>query len=200
MEQKTHLYFDTEFTGLHKETTLISIGIVAEDARHFYAEFNDYDASQVDDWIQENVIDKLRFSPPKEGEQEFYIATRDRNNPIGVSIEDKYSVLMRGSTEDVIKELEKWLKQFEDVVMWSDCCAYDWVLFCSLFGHAFKVPKNIFYIPMDLSTLLAVKGHDPDISREEFAKEHLPHSSKKHNALWDAQVIKACVNKLDPFG
>ena len=29
------LFFDTEFTGLHQATTLISLGIIAEDGRTF---------------------------------------------------------------------------------------------------------------------------------------------------------------------
>ncbi len=33
-----NIYFDTEFTGLHKNTTLISIGMIAENGRTFYAE------------------------------------------------------------------------------------------------------------------------------------------------------------------
>ena len=60
------LFFDTEFTGLHKDTTLISIGIISEDERTFYAELTDYDKSQVDDWIKENVIDNLLLKD-KEG-------------------------------------------------------------------------------------------------------------------------------------
>lgn len=52
------VFFDTEFTGLHKNTTLISLGCVDENGRTFYAEFTDYDKSQVDDWINENVIKK----------------------------------------------------------------------------------------------------------------------------------------------
>lgn len=50
------LFFDTEFTGLHKDTTIISLGIVAENGRKFYAEFTDYDEIQCDDWIKENVL------------------------------------------------------------------------------------------------------------------------------------------------
>ena len=40
------VWFDTEFTGLHKNTTLISIGLVTENGKTFYAEFTDYDESQ----------------------------------------------------------------------------------------------------------------------------------------------------------
>lgn len=42
--------------------------------------------------------------------------------------------------------------------------------------------------------MLKIKGIDPDIKREEFAE--VEESGIKHNALWDAQVIKACYNKL----
>ncbi|WP_376716592.1 hypothetical protein [Vagococcus carniphilus] len=53
------VFFDTEFTGLHKDTTLISIGLIAENGNKFYAEFTDYDKTQIDDWLQENVINNL---------------------------------------------------------------------------------------------------------------------------------------------
>jgi hypothetical protein len=55
----TKVFFDTEFTGLHQGTTLISIGLVAETGETFYAELSDYDQTQVDDWLRENVISKL---------------------------------------------------------------------------------------------------------------------------------------------
>ena len=47
------LFFDTEFTGLHKDTTLVSIGIVSEDGKKFYAEFTDFDWESVhkDKWL-----------------------------------------------------------------------------------------------------------------------------------------------------
>ena len=53
------IFFDTEFTGLHQKTTLISIGLISEDGSTFYAEFTDYDKSQIDDWIEKNVIANL---------------------------------------------------------------------------------------------------------------------------------------------
>lgn len=56
------IYFDMEFTGLHQTTTLISIGCISQNGNQFYAEFPGFDTSQVDDWIQENVIDNLLLS------------------------------------------------------------------------------------------------------------------------------------------
>lgn len=158
------IFFDTEFTGLHQKTTLISIGFITEDGEQFYRELNDYDKTQVNDWIEENVIANL-FSP----------------DPINQS--------------KLREELSQWLSQFDEVEMWSDCLSYDWVLFNQVFGHAFNIPKNVYYIPFDLCTLFKAKGIDPDVSREEYAGM-TNDAGKKHNALHDANVIKACYEKL----
>jgi hypothetical protein len=170
------IFFDEEFTGLHQNTTLVSIGCVAENGRTFYAESNEYDKKQVDDWIQKNVIDNLLFSGIT------------RLSAIGENWE------ARGDAMCIRIALSTWLDSFnEDVEMWSDCLAYDWVLFCELFGGAFKVPKCVYYIPFDICTLLKIKGVDPDINREEYAE--MADDALKHNALWDAKVIKACYDK-----
>ena len=184
------IFFDTEFTGLHKNTTLISIGIIAEDGRTFYAELTDYDVSQVDDWIQQNVIDNLS----SQLEFEAY-----RQSPVhpNIPVTKQFNIEVLGDTKTVADSLRCWVEQFNETVeVWSDCLAYDWVLFCNLFGHAFNIPKCIYYIPFDICTLFKVKGVDPDINREEFAGCAFSDDIKKHNALWDAKMIRDCYNKL----
>jgi hypothetical protein len=57
--KNTKLFLDTEFTGLHQNTTLISIGLIADTGDTFYAELTDYDPDQIDDWLQENVLNNL---------------------------------------------------------------------------------------------------------------------------------------------
>ena len=166
------VFFDTEFTGLHQDTTLISIGLIAENGKTFYGQFSDYDREQVDGWIKENVIGNLPATP-----QELY-ATAD--------------MVFYGCREQVASGLKTWLSQFDEVEMWSDCLSYDWVLFNQLFGHAFDIPDNVYYIPFDICTLFKIKGVDPDINREEFAEM----KGVKHNAMHDAKVIHACYNKL----
>lgn len=178
------VFFDTEFTGLHQRTTLISIGMVAEDGRDFYAELNDYDENQVNDWLSENVIAHLRWTRGG-GRLVPWGATPtelEKGNHVGVW----------AGSHLVSDEFRAWSAQYNMVEMWSDCLAYDWVLFCNLFGGAFGIPKNVYYIPFDLATLFKLKGIDPDISREEYAGMT---GGNKHNALHDAQVIKACYEK-----
>ena len=162
----TKVFFDTEFTGCRQRTTLISIGCVAESGETFCAELDDFDRGQVDAWIETYVLANL---------------DPEKANWIGD----------RASTA---AQLAKWLSQFSQVEMWSDCLAYDWVLFCELFDGAFGIPKNVCSIPFDLATLLKLKGIDPDVNRERFSGG-LSDSVPKHNALWDAQVIKACYEK-----
>lgn len=175
----TKIFFDTEFSGLHQNTTLISIGLVAEDGRTFYGEFTDYDMAQVDDWIYDNVIRRLEL-----GGFEIDIDYK----PYSAKVE------IRAEKRVVENALSHWLECFEGetLEMWSDCLAYDWVLFCDLFGGALNIPDCVYYIPFDLATLFKVKGVDPDINREEYAGLS---GGQKHNALHDARVIKACYEK-----
>jgi len=190
----TKIFFDTEFTGLHQKTTLISIGLISECGKTFYAELTDYDKSQIDDWLQENVIDNLRFKEPLQGEDEYYIATRANDNSTPNDLYKSFSLELRNESSVVKHQLLQWLSQFESVEMWSDCLSYDWVLFNQLFGHAFSIPKNVYYIPFDICTSFKEKGIDPDINREEFAG--MKEGAQKHNALWDAKVIRECHIKL----
>jgi hypothetical protein len=183
---KTKIFFDTEFTGLHQNTTLISIGLVSECNKTFYAEFSDYDKTQVDDWIEENIIKKL-------------ILQCDSAD-LRFSLNNKRIV---GDIAVIKYNLIEWLEQFDEIEMWSDCLSYDWVLFCQLWGSAFLIPKNVYYIPFDICTLMKAKGVDPDINREEYVVDQMNYSpvegdilGKKHNALWDSHIIKACYEKL----
>lgn len=80
--------------------------------------------------------------------------------------------------------------------MWGDLLAWDWVLFCQIFGHAFKIPANVLYIPMDICVLILEAGLDPDISRSKLGRPQPIKGIGGHHALWDAYVIKCCYDKL----
>lgn len=205
----TNLFLDFEFTGLHKKTTPISLGIVSQCGKTFYSEFTDFDKSQVDEWIQTNVIANLRLQEKikvsNDGWEHWLSDNGKYDNALDFALakKDMSHFECIGKTPMVVNRLEKWLAQFEQVEIWGDCLAYDWVLFCELFGHALNIPKNVYYIPFDICTLFKAKGIDPDVSREEFAGNSITVSTAehwganpKHNALWDAYVIRECYNKL----
>lgn len=184
------IFLDTEFTGLHQRTTLISIGLVDEHNCTFYAESNEFDRTRVDEWIQNNVIENLDFKGRELDDNGKIIGNMDYT-----AYPDQECYY--GSEKFIEEHLTSWLAKYKHVEIWSDCLSYDWVLFCDLWGHAFNIPKNVYYIPFDICTLFKVKGIDPDINREEFAYgTKTPSGLHKHNSLDDAIVIKDCYYKL----
>lgn len=206
--KRVKIYYDAEFTGLHRDTTLISVGFVSQSGAYFYAEFNDYDANQIDEWLQTNIIDNLVFKDKDQHHlvKEFYSGSRSHMN-----------VMMKNDTATIKSELLSWLRHeyesYDNVKLqfYTDCYAYDWVMLMNLIcedGKALNIPEFIDYIPMDLSTTMFIKGIDPDINREEYAGQYICDKLRsefpfkdmgenaKHNSLWDATISVWCWYRL----
>jgi hypothetical protein len=181
------IFIDTEFTGLHQHTKLVSLGAVTEDNKTFYAEcpgFRDGFATTEDNvWFEANVVPHMRLI--MQGPEPF-----TASSPLG-------NVEVLGGTERIRAEFERFIEPYDFVQIISDCLSYDWVLFNQMWGHAFNIPDQVHYIPFDLCTLLYAVGVDPDINREEYSGLDLGCGVEKHNALWDAQVIKVCWEKCE---
>jgi len=200
------VFLDTEFTGLHQGTTLVSIGMVDENGQKFYAEITDYDETQIDEWLKVNVIDNLyaeEYINDKCKKARIISADNKIPNPDMPkgrtsinNIDKEWIVLCK--FKELKQHMEAFFSQYDIVEIWSDCLAYDWVLFNEIFGHAFNIPKNVYYIPFDICTLMKIKGIDPDINREAYALdgEDIPNDVCKHNALWDARIIRMCYERL----
>ena len=183
-----NIYFDTEFTGLHKNTSLISIGMIDEVGNSFYAELNDYDIGQVDSWIEKNVIKNLEFTS---------IDT--------IKYISEKSVRFKGNREQVREELTEWLKSYDKVQFVSDVCHYDFVLLIDLFGNVFKLPKNVCAachdINQDIAEYLKISERDAfNYTRENFISQMIDKDGlsggMKHNSLYDAVVIKHIYNVI----
>lgn len=52
-------FYDTEFIEDGSTIELVSIGIVAEDGREYYAVSREFDASSANEWVRTNVLSKL---------------------------------------------------------------------------------------------------------------------------------------------
>lgn len=188
------LFFDTEFTGLHKDTTLISIGIVDKNGTSFYAELTDYDKDQVNTWIKENVIDKLLFNDKEPG---------GRVEPV---LFCRKSMMCKGSKKQVREWLLSWLKQYRNVEFVSDVCHYDMVLLIDLLsGSALDLPSNVspacYDINQDIANFEKVSMKEAfDISRKELLNKFgYKASTVYHNALEDAKEIEKIYNGLKEF-
>ena len=204
--------FDTEFTGLRKDTTLISIGLVAEDGKSFYGVFTDYNRELCDDWIKENVIGNL------------YLAE---------NLYFPHLMRVEGTREVINKAITKWLLYFKtDIQLVSDVCHYDMSLFIDIFGTAFDLPECVSPVCHDINQDIAryynISEKDAfDLSRENIVRDieemrtrifatHPSHPmypeivnqqrdlieickrmNNKHNSLYDAVVIAIIDNYLN---
>ena len=56
-------WFDTEFHDDGRTIELISIGVVAEDGREYYAASADYDVARAHDWLRSHVLPQLGDAP-----------------------------------------------------------------------------------------------------------------------------------------
>lgn len=187
-EKRIKVFFDTEFTGLHKNTTLISLGIVSEFGDTFYAEFTDYNKEDVNVWIQENVINKLQFNDSLSD-----VITN-------MSVMKTIDFEIKGTKKQIVDKLKQWLDMiyqrynYTRVEFWSDCLAWDWVLFVDLFGSSFDLPGCVYPYPMDIVTMFRERNIDPDVNREDFV--YFCEKDDKHNALYDAKIIRDCYELL----
>ena len=166
----------------------MSLGLVSYDGSHeFYAEFTDYDSSQLDDWLREHILGNFTLSEMKDPYFE------DKGN----------QRLFKGEAEWVVshpKGLKAWLMSFgEKIVCASSGNTYDWVLFRSLLGVNYKedLPEYIDGWSMDVISLFRWEGHIP--MGEDFKVDFIgvQDFSKKHNALVDAHVARDLYLKLE---
>lgn len=187
------IYFDTEFTGLKKDTTLVSIGLITEDDESFYAELTDFDKSYKDEWFVNNVLNNLLLDKEKNAKKKtpevFVYKTKEE-----YFIADK---TVRGTKNEVSYELYRWLKDFVSIQLVSDVCHYDMVLFIDLFGGAFDMLPSItpacHDINQDIAEFCKITEREAfEKNREKILLENgiqLP-KGKKHNSMYDAKIIK----------
>lgn len=182
----TNIFLDTEFTDLNRGAELISLALVAEDGRYLYAELTDFDRENCSDFVKGHILPILTLE----------------EQPNGVVMNDG-NVLYKGDKAGLAEQINLFVSKYGKVHIWADNHSWDWMLFCDLYGHAFNIPKNIFYIVFDIATLLLAKGFDPDVSRHSLVEMgNLPESIQamaQHHALYDAyvelEVYRDLINK-----
>jgi hypothetical protein len=137
-------YLDTEFVEDGKTIDLISIGLVAEDGREFYAVNREARLDLANEWVREHVLSSL----PRYGDPAWM--SRDT---IAIGVQQ---FLLHKFVHD-----DKSTKP----LVWAYYGSYDWVAFCQLFGRMIELPKGFPMFCMDLKQLSIEVGspkHPPD--------------------------------------
>lgn len=187
-------FLDTEF---HEYKTrgvntieLISIGIVDETGREFYAESRDFvlPAAARNEWLRDNVLrglESIAFDPVRRLE--------------GIAMPN----------ENIARAVLDFVNAGKgDPEFYGYYADYDWVVFCWLFGRMINLPKGFPMYCRDLkqivdeavedpSTALFIPGLSPFTLEDLKAmKGYPPEPENEHNALADAKWNKALYDFL----
>jgi hypothetical protein len=177
-------YYDTEFVENGRTIDLLSIGIVADDGREYYAVVDDpttISRAVQDEWLCANVVTTLpvtiyRNTPSGgwhwrwNGEHPDIGATRLPSEVAG----DVATFLLGADRHKT--------GQLPHVELWADYAAYDHVALAQLFGRMIDLPEGIPMFTRDLRQEIARL----DVTEEELPKQE----TGQHNALADARYAK----------
>lgn len=171
------VFLDTEFTGEHGKTTLVSLGMVTMDGQTLEINFNDYNKKQVSSWLKKNVLSNLKEKSAYSSKIAF---TKISNFLESYSSGDKIIIVTAGKTLDL--------------TLLFDLYKYSKIKKNSQFHWLYDLPDYLSHNDhLDLNTIFFLAGLK-NTNRENFA--NLKIKKNKHNALYDAIIVKKCFNKL----
>lgn len=157
-------FFDTEFLEDGKTIDLISIGIVAEDGREYYAVNEEAEWSRIsrEEWLRENVLPHLPVLviPCGDGFR------TDRLDGAHWRLRD-----------EIRRDVLAFVGDDPKPEFWAYYADYDWVVFCQLFGRMVDLPKGFPMFCRDIKQL-AVHLGSPKLPEQ---------LSGEHDALADAR-------------
>jgi len=164
-------FLDSEFIerGNKYPLELISIGIVSEDGKEFYAISSEFNKEHASKWVKKNVLPHVDFK----NEPDVSSGGSPRRNW-------ERSRIM--PLNQMAKEIKEFVGPSPD--FWGYYADYDWVLLCQLFGAMVDLPKGWPMFCNDLKQLVMEKGNPtlPDMPKYG--------SGIEHHALYDAREIK----------
>lgn len=155
-------FMDSEFYEDGKTIDLISIALVCEDGREYYAISTEFEPGRVSDWVYENVIKSL-----------------PERWPTGGSPAENYLANLWKSRDRIRRDILGFCnpEQYGTPEFWAWYADYDWVVFCQLFGTMMDLPKGFPMYCKDIKQFCDAMGNP-----------RLPEQAEgEHNALFDAR-------------
>jgi hypothetical protein len=174
----TEYDYDLEFLEDGRTIELISIGIVAEDGREYYAVASEATRGPLlrrikkHKWLMDNVVPSL---PRAHGDWRMHMPKSwlwDYNSPL---------VKPRAL---IAEEVRNFLLAAGEPVLWADYGAYDHVALCQLWGTMMDLPDGLPMFTCDIQQEALRLG----VRWDEFPQQ----TAGLHNALEDARhnVVK----------
>lgn len=160
-------FFDTEFIEDGKTIDLISIGIVSEDGREFYALNADCDWSKANEWVRTNVLAHL---------------------PQDNSFRSSDGWLRRGWIPSAILD---FVGQ-DTPEFWAYYADYDWVALCQLYGRMIDLPKGWPMYCRDVKQLCDSLGN-PKLPEQASQKHYALNDARWTKQAYEFLMARAQV-------
>lgn len=169
----TRYCYDTEFLEDGSTIELISIGIVADDGREYYAVNSEAPWKRIAKhrWLVDNVVPSL---PQLHGDARLHLG---RKGPLGIlDWHHPDFKKKRGIATDV----QRFLLGGDTLPeLWAYYGAYDHVVLCQMWGRMIDLPSGVPMFTRDLQQEIARIGLEPP-----------EQESGLHNALADARWVR----------
>ncbi|OHU29054.1 3'-5' exoribonuclease domain-containing protein [Mycobacteroides chelonae] len=180
--------YDTEFLEDGKTIELISIGIVCEDGREYYAVNSDMDQERIrgDRWLLANVWPHLPLQGYKTkpatigGTIKPILDTPGKLDTTSVLVKPKW-VIANEVREFIVGDLaarDEAVSEDELPDLWAYYGAYDHVALCQLWGRMINHPR---FMPMYTHDL------KQEMDRLGVGSNAVPQPKNAHDALTDAR-------------
>jgi 3'-5' exoribonuclease Rv2179c-like domain len=169
----TKYFYDTEFLEDGETIELISIGILAEDGREYYAVSDACTRGKLEkrirkhEWLMANVVPSL---PKPAGDWNLHMPRKWLFN---------YHAHEVKSRERIADEVREFLLAGDRPELWADYGAYDHVVLCQLWGPMMSLPDGLPMFTCDIQQEAARLG----VAWDELP----PQAEGNHNALADAR-------------
>lgn len=181
-------FFDCEFLEDGRTIDLISIGIVAQDGREYYAVVSEtetdttlYDRIVRHDWLMANVVPHLPQAPRLDHLPQIVQPERTTAKPGRFSLDRQHPAVLPRWV--VAKQVREFLlagnpeRDWRQTELWAYYGAYDHVALAQLWGPMIRLPKGI---PMWTN----------DIMQAAAGRELPEQPAGLHNVLEDARHVR----------
>lgn len=157
-------FYDTEFHEDGTTIDLISIGIVAEDGREYYAVNAEADWDRIEDhpWLMANVVPHL---------------------PCAAEWKPKTLIA---------REVKEFLLAAAPPELWAWYCAYDHVALAQLFGPMIDLPDGIPMFTHDVRSLIDWTGVDRLPKQTDGQHDAL--ADARHVKVMHEHIIRALIH------
>lgn len=152
---------DTEFLdrGRQFPVQLISLGVVSQDGRTYYAVDSEFNWKNATPWLKENV--KPNLAHPHTGK------------------------IPLKNVKEIREDLNAFLAQDDSPVFFGYFADWDWLLFCHIWGGMLKTPTKFPHLCMDIEQERRSFGFPKGIYPTQVSTEH----NALNDALWSKDCL-----------